>query len=93
VRDDQDVWEEHDFDQGGDQGGFPEVVSNVNLVSHRLRRGDCEWEAGDALLRPQPRAEQSKFRPCLQIKGLFNTSLPEFLATQAVYAGLVDPVR
>jgi hypothetical protein len=29
----------------------------------------------------------------LQIKGLFNNSLPAFLKVQAVYAGLDDPVR
>ena len=34
VRDDSAVWEEHAFDQGGDQGGYPEVEPNVNLASH-----------------------------------------------------------
>ncbi len=32
VRDDNDVWEEHDFDQGGEEGGFPDVEANVHLV-------------------------------------------------------------
>jgi hypothetical protein len=29
----------------------------------------------------------------LQIKGLFNESLPQFLANQSVYSGLADSVR